>query len=98
MQQLENLLLSVASLREKYEKYEPPNKDFKVEILIEITAQCIRAGKIPQFFELCTNHTQQIVEVVLELFDVLDDLNIEIGAVFDFKDQTSSTIVFSLVY
>lgn len=96
MQQLENLLLAAASLRQKYDT-DTPHKDLKVEILAELVAECIRVGGIPKYFEVCTRYTNQIFEVTFELFDLLEDLNIEIGAVFNFKDQTSSTTVFSIV-
>lgn len=98
MQQLESLLSAAASLRKKYDTDNPHNKDLKIEILAEFVAECIKVGGIPKYFEVCTSYTNQIFEVTLELFDMLEDLNIEIGAVFDFKDQTSSTIVFSLFY
>lgn len=98
MKQLDDLLLAVASLRQKYDTDNPPNKDLKVEILIEIVAQCVRAGRVPQCFEFYTRYTNQIFEVVLEIFDLLDEIDIEVGAVFNFREPNSSTILFSLVY
>jgi len=71
---LNDLFEAATALRKRYIEENDPHKDFKVEILSQIIAECFRAGEIPMYIELkylATSNTDLMSAVAIDLFDLL---------------------------
>lgn len=65
---------TATTLRNKYIEENTPHKDFKIEILSQIVAECFRIGEIPNYLELkyaSPINTSLITATAIDLFDLL---------------------------